>query len=163
MTGNPGEGWKVLAEGDDAEDTPLWRALARFRSDDLDEGRKDNAAIINRARPVFRRYYNAAFLVSAISGVSSFLHPTTRWPCPTTPTAILTSFSATFKKRPGRKPTTSPALGKSGNLWIVRSFLAGCAISSFPSMTPTAAWSCASVRVGRFHRTSSFIATILNG
>ena len=73
MTGNPAEGWKVLAEGDDAQDTPLWRALARFRSDDLDEGRKDNAAVINRARPVFRRYYNAAFLVSAISGVSSFL------------------------------------------------------------------------------------------
>ncbi len=73
MTGISGEGWKILTDGDDSENIPLWRALARFRSDDLDEGRKANAAVINRARPIFRRYYNAAFLVSLAGGVLSFI------------------------------------------------------------------------------------------
>lgn len=73
MTGISGEGWRIIADGDDADNVPLWRALARFRSDDLEEGRKDNAAVINRARPVFRRYYNAAFLASLAGGVLSFI------------------------------------------------------------------------------------------
>lgn len=73
MTGISGEGWKILTDGDDSENIPLWRALARFRSDDLDEGRKANATVINRARPIFRRYYNAAFLASLAGGVLSFI------------------------------------------------------------------------------------------
>jgi hypothetical protein len=64
MTGIPGEGWKVFADGDDSEDVPLWKALAQFTSDDLDEGLKANAAVINQAKPPFARYYNLAFVVS---------------------------------------------------------------------------------------------------
>lgn len=68
MTGNPGEGWKIFAGGDDSEDVPLWRALAQFTSDDLDDGLKTNAAIISEAKPPFARYYNAAFIVSMAFG-----------------------------------------------------------------------------------------------
>ena len=64
MTGIPGEGWKVFADGDDSENVPLWRALAQFTSDDLDEGLKANAAVLNQAKPPFARYYNLAFVVS---------------------------------------------------------------------------------------------------
>lgn len=68
MTGIPGEGWKIFADGDDSENVPLWRALAQFTSDDLDEGLKANAIIINTAKPPFSRYYNAAFVVSMAFG-----------------------------------------------------------------------------------------------
>ena len=68
MTGSPGEGWKVFADGDDAENVPLWKALAQFTSDDLDEGLKANTAVINRATPPFARYYNGAFIVSMFFG-----------------------------------------------------------------------------------------------
>jgi hypothetical protein len=68
MTGTPGEGWKVFADGDDFENVPLWRALAQFTSDDLDDGLKVNAATISQAKPPFARYYNAAFIVSMAFG-----------------------------------------------------------------------------------------------
>lgn len=68
MTSNPGGGWKVFADGDVSENVPLWKALAQFTSDDLDEGLKSNAAIINQAKPIFARYYNAAFIVSMAFG-----------------------------------------------------------------------------------------------
>jgi len=68
MTGTPGEGWKVFADGDDSENVPLWRALAQFTSDDLDDGLKANAATISQAKPTFARYYNAAFIVSMAFG-----------------------------------------------------------------------------------------------
>ena len=68
MTGGPGEGWKIFADGDDCENIPLWKALAQFTSDDLDEGLKVNAAVINQAKPPFARYYNGAFLVSMVFG-----------------------------------------------------------------------------------------------
>ncbi len=64
MTGIPGEGWKVFAVGDDSENVPLWRALAQFTSDDLDEGLKANAVVIRQAKPLFARYYNLAYIVS---------------------------------------------------------------------------------------------------
>ena len=64
MTGIPGEGWKVFAEGDDSDNVPLWQALAQFTSDDLDEGLKANAAVLNQVKPPFVRYYNLAFVVS---------------------------------------------------------------------------------------------------
>ena len=53
---------------DDSEDVPLWKALAQFTSGDLDEGLKTNAAVINRERPIFLRYYNIAFAVSLAFG-----------------------------------------------------------------------------------------------
>lgn len=68
MTGGPGEEWKIFADGDDCENIPLWKALAQFTSDDLDEGLKVNAAVINQAKPPFARYYNGAFLVSMVFG-----------------------------------------------------------------------------------------------
>ncbi len=64
MTGSPGEGWKIFADGDDADDVPLWKVLAQFRSEDLDEGLKANAAVINQAKPPSVRYYNIAFAIS---------------------------------------------------------------------------------------------------
>lgn len=68
MTGNPGEGWKVFADGDDSEDVPLWKVLALLTSDDLDEGLKANAAVINQTKPRFVRYYNVAFGISMFFG-----------------------------------------------------------------------------------------------
>lgn len=68
MTVSPGDGWKVFADGDDFENVPLWRALAQFTSDDLDDGLKANAAVINAAKPPFARYYNVAFVISMAFG-----------------------------------------------------------------------------------------------
>lgn len=73
MTGIPDEGWKIFADGDESENIPLWRALARFTSDDLDEGLKANAAVINRIKPVFQRYNNLAFVISFVGGVLTFI------------------------------------------------------------------------------------------
>lgn len=69
----PDGGWKVFADGDEADDIPLWKALAQFSSVDLDEGLKENAAFINQAKQPFVRYYNAAFLVSLGFGILSFI------------------------------------------------------------------------------------------
>lgn len=68
MTSNPGEGWKVFADGDDSDNVPLWKALALFTSDDLDQGLQANAAVINQAKPPYVRYYNVAFVVSMFFG-----------------------------------------------------------------------------------------------
>lgn len=71
MTGNPGEGWKVFVDGDDADNVPLWRVLAEFRSDNLDEGLKINTEVIDKVKPPFARHYNAAFIISMIFGFCS--------------------------------------------------------------------------------------------
>jgi hypothetical protein len=73
MTGSPGEGWKIFADGDDSENVPLWKALAQCTSDDLDEGLKANAAVINQATPPFARSYNLAFVVSMGFGFLSVI------------------------------------------------------------------------------------------
>jgi len=73
MTGRPGEGWKIFADGDEADNVPLWKVLAQFRSDDLDEGLSLNAAIINHAKPSPVRYYNLAFIISFAFGFLSVL------------------------------------------------------------------------------------------
>jgi hypothetical protein len=73
MTGAPGEGWKVFADGDDADDVPLWKVLAQFRSEDLDEGLMANAAVINQAKPSPVRYYNLAFVISFGFGFLSII------------------------------------------------------------------------------------------
>lgn len=73
MTGSPGEGWKNFADGDEADDVPLWQVLAQFRSDDLDEGLSANAAIIGQVRSPSARYYNIAFVVSFAFGFLSVL------------------------------------------------------------------------------------------
>ncbi len=69
MTDKPGEGWRVFANGEDFENVPLWKALAQFTSEDLDEGLRVNAAVINRERPKVLRNYNVASLVSISMGV----------------------------------------------------------------------------------------------
>ena len=86
MTVSPGEGWKVFASGDESENVPLWRALAQFTSDDLDEGLKANAAVINKSKLPFARYYNVAFIVSLLFGflfivslIGLLLSPTTNF------------------------------------------------------------------------------------
>ncbi|MEP7349843.1 MAG: hypothetical protein ABI668_07815 [Sphingorhabdus sp.] len=68
MTSNPGEGWKVFTDGEDSEHVPLWRALAQFTAEDLDEGLQANAAVIGKVQPVASRYYNMAYAVSMVSG-----------------------------------------------------------------------------------------------
>lgn len=73
MTGRPGEGWKIFAEGDEADNVPLWKMLAQLRSDNLDEGLNINAAIINEAKPSPVRYHNLAFAVSFGFGFLSII------------------------------------------------------------------------------------------
>ena len=73
MTGRSGEGWKIFADGDEADDVPLWKVLAQFRSDDLDEGLSLNTTIINQAKPSPVRYYNLAFIISFAFGFLSVL------------------------------------------------------------------------------------------
>lgn len=68
MTGNPAAGWKIASDTEDSENVPLWKALAQFTSEDLDEGLKENTAVIKREKPVFQRYYNLAFVTSLLFG-----------------------------------------------------------------------------------------------
>lgn len=73
MTGRPSEGWKIFADGDEADNVPLWKVLAQFRSDDLDEGLSMNAAIIDSAKPSPLRFYNLAFIISFGFGFLSII------------------------------------------------------------------------------------------
>lgn len=73
MTGSPGEGWKVFADGDEADDVPLWKVLAKVRSDNLDEGLNTNATFLARIRPAPSRYYNIAFVISSTFGFLAVL------------------------------------------------------------------------------------------
>jgi hypothetical protein len=73
MTGGPGEGWKVFADGDEADDVPLWKVLAKIRSDNLDEGLNANAALLDRIRPAPSRYYNLALVISIVFGFLAVL------------------------------------------------------------------------------------------
>lgn len=73
MTGSPGEGWKVFADGDEADDIPLWKVLAKVRSDNLDEGLNANAAFLDRIRPAPSRYYNLALVISIVFGFLAVL------------------------------------------------------------------------------------------
>jgi len=73
MTSDPGEGWKVFADGDDVDDIPLWKVLAKIRSDDLDEGLNANAALLNRIKPPYSRNYNLALAISSGFGFLSVL------------------------------------------------------------------------------------------
>ncbi len=71
--GPPSEGWKIFAEGDEADNVPLWKVLAQFRSDDLDEGLSMNAAIIDQAKSSPLRFYNLAFIISFGFGFLSII------------------------------------------------------------------------------------------
>lgn len=73
MTGRPSEGWKIFADGAEADNVPLWKVLAQFRSDDLDEGLSMNAAIIGQAKPSPLRFYNLAFIISFGFGFLSII------------------------------------------------------------------------------------------
>ncbi|MFN7028142.1 MAG: hypothetical protein ACK4PC_02120 [Sphingopyxis sp.] len=73
MTVRPGEGWKIFADGDEADNVPLWKVVALFRSDDLDEGLSMNTAIINRAKRLPVRYYNLALAISFAFGFLSII------------------------------------------------------------------------------------------
>lgn len=73
MSGGPGQDWKIFADGDEADNVPLWKLLAQFRSDDLDEGLNMNASIINQAKPYPVRYYNLAFAISFGFGFLSII------------------------------------------------------------------------------------------
>lgn len=69
MTGSPGERWKVFADGDDVDDIPLWKVLAKIRADDLDEGSKLNAAFLKGIKPRFSWSYNLAIAISSVFGL----------------------------------------------------------------------------------------------
>jgi hypothetical protein len=68
VTSNPAAGWRIVSDTEDSENVPLWKALAQFTSEDLDEGLQANAAVIKREKPIFQRYYNLAFLTSLLFG-----------------------------------------------------------------------------------------------
>ena len=69
MTGSPSERWKVFADGDDVNDIPLWKVLAKIRADDQDEGLSLNAAFLKAIKPRFSRSYNLAIGISSIFGL----------------------------------------------------------------------------------------------
>ncbi len=69
MTGSPGERWKVFADGDDVDDIPLWKVLAKITADDLDEGSKLNAAFLKGIKPRFSWSYNLAIAISSVFGL----------------------------------------------------------------------------------------------
>lgn len=73
MTSNPGAGWKVFADGDEADDIPLWKVLAKVRSDDLNDGLDANVAFLARIRPAHSRYYNLALVISVVFGFLAVL------------------------------------------------------------------------------------------
>lgn len=73
MRSGPGKGWKVFADGDDIDDIPLWKVLAKIRTDDLDEGLSVNAAFLNEIKPPFSWYYNLAIAISSIFGFLSLM------------------------------------------------------------------------------------------
>ncbi|CAH0357313.1 hypothetical protein [Sphingobium sp. CECT 9361] len=73
MTSSTDEGWKVFADGDDVDDIPLWKVLAKVRSDDLDEGLDKNATLLNKIKPPFSWYYNLALAISSCFGFLAVL------------------------------------------------------------------------------------------
>jgi hypothetical protein len=68
LTEKPVADWRVRAEGEESDDIPLWRALAQFSSEDLDDGLQQNAAVINQIKPSFVRRSNIAFVASLVFG-----------------------------------------------------------------------------------------------
>lgn len=68
MSKAPDDSWAVLIEGDESEDVPLWMALALFRSEDLDDGLKENSSFINEIKPIHVRRRRAAYVISLIFG-----------------------------------------------------------------------------------------------
>lgn len=66
MTNVREKGTKIFTNEDYSENVPLWRALAEFTSEDLDEGLQANAAVIAGVKPPFARAYNLASIISAI-------------------------------------------------------------------------------------------------
>ena len=68
MTGVRGEGSKIFTGNDHSENVPLWRALAEFTSENLDEGLNANATVIAKTKAPFTRSYNLAFVASLIFG-----------------------------------------------------------------------------------------------
>lgn len=94
MTGVLGEGSKIFTDDYHSENVPLWRALAEFTSEDLDEGLKANATVIGNAKAPFARSYNLAFAASLIFGnlfiiclISLLIAGQSRW------TGLFTAFS----------------------------------------------------------------------
>ncbi len=66
MTTGREKGTRTFTNDDYSESVPLWRALAEFTSEDLDEGLRANSAVIAGAKPPFVRSYNLASGISAI-------------------------------------------------------------------------------------------------
>jgi len=73
VTDNPDKGWKVLSGKEDAENIPLWMALAQLTSDNLNEGLKNNESTIRKIKPIFIKYYNISSIVSIAFGVASIV------------------------------------------------------------------------------------------
>ncbi|MFV0642899.1 MAG: hypothetical protein ACK5NN_00110 [Sphingomonadaceae bacterium] len=69
MTNRSETEWRVFAEGDDVNNVPLWHVLAQLRSDDLDDGWRENTLIINKLKASYAIGYNAAFFVSFSFGI----------------------------------------------------------------------------------------------
>jgi hypothetical protein len=59
---------KIFTNADYSERVPLWRALAEFTSEDLDDGLKANAAVINKFKAPFVTSYNRESVIGLIAG-----------------------------------------------------------------------------------------------
>ena len=68
MTNVRDKGKKIFTNEDYSERVPLWRALAEFTSEDLDDGLKANAAVINKFKAPFVTSYNRESVISLITG-----------------------------------------------------------------------------------------------
>ena len=68
MTIAGGEGTKIFTGEDYSENVPLWRALAEFTSEDIDEGLMANATVIGEVKARFWRLDKLAFTFSLIFG-----------------------------------------------------------------------------------------------
>jgi hypothetical protein len=68
MTAVRGKPSKIFTNADYSERVPLWRALAEFTSEDLDDGLKANAAVINKFKTPFVTSYNRESVIGLIAG-----------------------------------------------------------------------------------------------
>jgi len=63
MADSHNQDWKVFSDDENSKNVPLWKALAKFSSEDLDEGLRINTDIIKRERTKILRYYNIVSLL----------------------------------------------------------------------------------------------------
>lgn len=64
MIGETGAGWITHTNSQDTDDIPLWKALALLTAEDLDEGLKVNAGVINSISLKYKAFNNFSAIIS---------------------------------------------------------------------------------------------------